>query len=442
MPQKTKIIFIIVFITVGAIMLGVYFYNTKNNTNTDGTKTSLVQKFNPFGTSTKNPNIVPSTTTTGDNSATTTDPNLTIGNGSRLNKITDFAVAGAVFFEDTRPLPPKDQAVEVVAPVVTPVIGAKKVVTKVLPVVGPTSEIVPSLRYVEKATGHVYQMYLDTKIEGKISNSTIPAVYETIFDGKAGSIIYRYPSSDNKSITSFLASLGGKDSAFLSSDILDISLSPDKSSFFSIIKNTKGVIGTTKSFDETKTNQVFSSSFSEWLPQWVTDQSIFLTTRPSYMVEGSIFSLNIKTGILSKIFGGVVGLTTLSNNDGTSILYGASLNTGPKLNIFNIKDHTSIDLGVYGLPEKCIWSSDNINVYCAIPNTIVGTQYPDSWYQGQVSFDDRFVKINTQTKEVITLANSTNDVPIDGIKLFLSKSENKLFLINKKDYKLWSLDLQ
>lgn len=440
MPQKTKIIFIIVFITVGAIMLGVYFYNTKNNTNADGTKTSLVQKINPFGTSTKNPKIIPSTTTTGGGDEVT-NPQITVDNGTRLNKITDFAVAGAVFFEDTRPLPPKDRATEVIAPVVAPVVGVKNVIKKVAPVIEPTFEIVPSLRYVEKATGHVYQMYLDTKIEGKISNSTIPAVYETIFDGKANSIIYRYPSSDNKSITSFLASLGGKSSAFLSSDILDIALSPDKSSFFSLIKNTKGVIGVTKSFDETKTNQIFSSSFSEWLPQWVTDKSIFLTTKPSYMVEGSVFSLNIKTGILSKIFGGVLGLTTLSNNDGTSILYGASLNIGPKLNIFNIKDHTSIDLGVYGLPEKCIWSSDNINVYCSIPNTIVGTQYPDSWYQGQVSFDDRFVKINTETKEVITLANSSNDIPIDGIKLFLSKGENKLFLINKKDYKLWSLEL-
>ena len=441
MPQKTKIIFIIVFITVGAIVLGVYFYNTKNNTNTDGSSTSLVQKFNPFGTSTKNPNIIPSTTTTGEGDEIT-NPQVTVDNGTRLNKITDFAVAGAVFFEDIRPLPPKDPSVEVTVPVVTPVVGTKKVIKKVTPVTTePAFEIVPALRYVEKATGHVYQMYLDTKVIGKISNSTIPSVYETIFDGKASSIIYRYPSSDNKSITSFLASLGGKSSAFLSADILDISLSPDKSSFFSLIKNTKGVIGVTKSFDETKSNQVFTSSFSEWLPQWVTDQNIYLTTKPSYMVDGNIFSLNIKNGILSKIFGGIPGLTTLSNNDGTSILYGASLDKGPTLNIFNIKDHTSIDLGIYGLPEKCIWSNDNINIYCAIPNTIIGTQYPDYWYQGLISFDDRFVKVNTNTKEVVTLANSSNENPVDGIKLFLSKEENKLFFTNKKDYKLWSLDL-
>ena len=154
-----------------------------------------------------------------------------------------------------------------------------------------------------------------------------------------------------------------------------------------------------------------------------------------------MFNLNIANGTLSKILGRVQGLTTLANKDGTSLLYGASLDNGPRLNIFNIKNHTSEDLGKYGLPEKCVWSSDNINVYCAVPNTIVGNQYPDSWYQGVISFDDFFVKINTVTKESATLANSKDEVPVDGTNLFLNKDESKLFFINKKDSTLWSLDL-
>jgi hypothetical protein len=402
MPRKTKIIFITVFIIVGAIMLGVYFYNSKKSTTTNTGDTSFYQKFNPFGTSTKVDNG-------GDS---TPDTNIVNQGGetsketSRLHKLTDFAIAGAVFFEDTR-----------------------------------DEKVVPSLRYVERATGHVYQMYLDTKVTGKISNSTIPSVYEAIFDGKASSIIYRYLSSDNQSITSFLATLGGKTSSFLSSDILNISLSPNKNKFFSIIENKNGVIGTVKSFDETKTNQIFTSAFSEWLPQWVTEQNIYLTTKPSYLVDGVVFVLNTTNGTLSKIFGGVKGLTTLANSDGTLILYGASLETGPKLNIFDIKNHTSVDLDKYGLPEKCIWSNDKINVYCAVPNTVVGTQYPDSWYQGLTSFEDFFIKINTQTKEASTLANSVNETPVDAINLILNKNEDTLFFTNKKDYTLWQLDL-
>ncbi len=426
------------FVFVGAIMLGIYFYNSKNNTTTNTGNTSIIQKFNPFGTSTKIP-----TENNGDN---VQDNNNQDGNqaiiNSRFHKITDFAVAGAVFFEDTRALPAKENITEVVTTVETVAPTKKVIKNAIIPKPEPTTEVVPSIRYVEKATGHVYQMYLDTNVEGKISNSTIPGVYETIFSGDGSSIIYRYPSSDNKSITSFLATLRGGKSSFLSSDIMDISLSPDKTKFFSIIKNSNGVVGTIKYFDSTKTNQIFTSAFSEWLPQWVTEQKIYLTTKPSYRVEGSVFNLNTTNGTLSKIFGGIKGLTTLANNNGEVVLYGASLEEGPKLNVFNIKDHTSTDLDKYGLPEKCVWSSDNINVYCAIPNTVIGTQYPDSWYQGLVSFDDRFVKINTNTKESSTLANSGDETPVDGTKLFLNKDESKLFFINKKDSTLWSLELK
>ncbi len=411
MPQKTKIILIVTIIFVLGILIGVYFYFSSKNTSTSDSNPSLLQKFNPFGTSTKN--------TTNTNTNVGTDDNgtseITKAN-SRFYQITNFAIAGAAFLEDMRPLPANSD------------------------IAAPTSELIPSIRYVERSTGHIYQMYLDTKKSGTISNSTIPGVYEALFNNRATSTIYRYVSTDDKTITSFLASLGG-DSNFLPTDIEAISLSPDKTQFFSIIKNTNGVTGTTNSFDKTKTNQVFTSSFSEWLPQWVTDKNIYLTTKPSYLVSGSIYILNTTNGTLSKIFGGIDGLTTLANNDGNFILYNASLNIGPKLNVFDVKNHTSIDLGVYGLPEKCIWSLDNINVYCALPNTIMGIEYPDYWYQGLVSFTDYFVKINTKTKSVMTFVNSANEVAIDATNLFLSNKEDKLFFINKKDSTLWSLDL-
>lgn len=421
-------------------MLGYYFYNKNTSTNTIGTDTSFYQKFNPFGGGKKvNNGGEPTDTSTVNVNETGGQVN---NKTSRFTKITNFVISGATFFEDTRLLP-KTEVTTPEAPVVTTKIVKGKVVKITQPAVPveQNSEIVPSIRYVERATGHVYQMYLDTKITGKISNSTIPSVYETIFDGKANSLIYRYISPEDKNvITSFLATLGGK-SGFLSENILQISLSPDKSKFFSIIKNANGVLGIIKSFDETKTNQVFNSAFTEWLPQWVTEQNIYLTTKPSYLVEGSVFSLNTTNGTLSKIFGGIKGLTTLANNDGTSILYGASLDNGPKLNVFNVKNHTSLELDKYGLPEKCIWSSDNINVYCAVPATIVGTQYPDSWYQGTVSFNDMFIKINTQTSDTTTIANTNDGGQIDAINLFLNKDENKIFFTNKKDYTLWSLDM-
>lgn len=443
MPRKTKIIFIIVFIIVGAVMLGFYYAKQgSNSTEGDGSGGGY-SIFNPFGSKSPSPEINESNTNNNENDYR--DPALDESGvdieDSKLYKITTFAVAGATFFEDTRPIVETqiEGSVSLALPGgENPPPTPKKTTTKVAQ---PKFEVVPSLRYVERVTGHIYQLYLDTKVENKISNSTIPSIYEAVFDGNAKSVIYRYLSGD-KIITSFMATLGSSKGEFLPSNISGISISPDKTKFFYLTKTSSGVVGTTRSFANTKKDQVFSSSFSEWLPQWATNQKIFLTTKPSALVNGSLFVLNTVNGSMSKVFGGVRGLTTLVNRAGTYAIFSSSTSSGPSLEILDIDKHTTVDLGIYGLPEKCVWNNNNTFIYCAIPNNISGSQYPDSWYQGLVSFDDNFVKINANTYETTTLITSNYAESVDATELFLNKEESVLFFINKKDGTLWGLDLE
>ena len=301
-------------------------------------------------------------------------------------------------------------------------------------------EEAPSVRYVERMNGHIYKMFLDTKSKEKISNSTIPAIYEAYFDSNASSVIYRYLSGDG-TISSFLATMGTSKGEFLPPDVLDLSVSLDKTKYFYLTKNSEGVTGYIGTFGNTKKDMVFSSPFTEWLSQWDNNSRVFLTTKPSYSVNGSIFMLNDSNKTISKVLGGIPGLTTLISPNGSQVLYSSSEETGPKLGIFNTNDRSTKDLNTYGLPEKCVWSTDNINVYCAVPSVVTGNQYPDYWYQGIISFDDFFVKINTLTGDKVTIANSVNETPVDGTYLFLDKTENNLFFINKKDYTFWELSL-
>lgn len=439
MPRKTIIIFITVFIVIGAMVIGVYSYLNKSNTaQNNNTATSVnggYKTFNPFGTgnTVTNNNTTENPTESNANN-NTSDQTPSVTTVSKFQKITDFAIAGAAFFEDTRPLP----TINTDTPTQTTT-GTKPKATKPAT---PKFENVPSIRYVERATGHIYQMYLDNKVIGQVSNSTIPSIYEAIFDSKAKSIIYRYLSTDGVTITSFLATLGGKNSTFLPQNITALATSPDKSKFFYLTENRNGVVGTIAGFEDSKGSQVFSSPFTEWLPQWVGDKTVYITTKPSWQVNGDVFSLNTSNGSISKIFGGVPGLTTLANNNGSLILYNTSLNSGPKLGLFNTKTNKPSDINAYGLPEKCVWSKDNINVYCAIPRSIEGSEYPDNWYQGLVSFDDNFIKINTQTNGIGPVADSFTQAPMDATNLFLDDKETTLFFTNKKDSTLWSLSLQ
>lgn len=449
MPRKTKIIFITSFIVIIAVGFGFYSYIKNKKTSTGNTQTDSSYKpfFGGSTTSKENTTNNSGNTPTGEETQTQTpQPENNVVETNKLTKITDFAVAGATFFEDQRPLPVVEKALEggEVPPDQIPTkqttnTKAKKAVVKKPE--EPKFETVPSIRYVERVTGHIYQMYLDTKASGKVSNSTIPGIYEAMFDGTATGVIYRYLDDSSKSITTFLATLGSSKGEFLPSDILDVSVSPDKTKFFYLTRSSNGVVGTVRSFRDGKRTQVFNSPLSEWLTQWVGDQKVYLTTKASANFAGSVFSLNITNGVLTKVFGGVNGLTTLGNKDGVLVLYSSSVLGGPRLGIFDLANHSTKQIDAYSLPEKCVWSRDQINIYCAVPNNIPNGDYPDDWYQGLVTFSDRFVKINANTGQVNIVGDSSSYGGLDATHLFLDKIESKIFFINKKDSTLWSLDL-
>ncbi len=500
MPKKTIIIFTTVFAIVGAMVFGLYLLGKK--TPTDGTTKVDVpwyQTFYPFGGGGQ---TEPPVNTSGTTGGQEPGQNGSTPQISRFSQITDFAVAGATFMEDTRlieinpntaveaqpepiqivinPLTKEgrkeiqiilNEKLSLVPPlVVDGALGKKaieaikafqklnnltitgKIDTETAPfftkTVQPNGsslekslyEEAPSIRYVERLNGHIYKMFLDTKTKEKISNSTIPSIYEAFFDKTGQTVIYRYLSSE-KLINTYLATLSTSNGEFLPQNISDLSISIDKTKFFYLTENSNGVTGTTGTFGESRKDNVFSSPFTEWLSQWDNRQRIYLTTKPSYSVPGSMFILNTTNKTISKIFGGIEGLTTLINKSGSIVLYSVSTTEGPKLGIFDIEKNTTKDLKTFGLPEKCVWSIDNVNIYCAVPNVIKGNQYPDYWYQGLISFDDYFIKINTVDGSVETLANSSDEKSVDGTNLFLDKSENTLFFTNKKDSTLWSLKL-
>lgn len=425
MPKKTKIIFISVFIIVGLIIFGFYLWINRDQTTNKNGGSPWYQSFNPFGTGgTTTPDETGTDTPDGINQT----PGDTNVGSSKFYQITDFAIAGATFLEETRPLSTMATSTGTTPESLT------------LPTKS-QFEQVPSVRFVERTNGHIYKMFLDTKIKEKISNSTIPAIYEAYFDNGGDTVIYRY-LSEEKIINSFVATIGAIKGEFLPQNVSTLNTSKDKTKFFYLTENSNGVTGTLATFEGIKKEIVFNHPFTEWLSESDGNQNIYLTTKPSSSVLGSMFILNTTNRTISKIFGGIYGLTTMISPNGSLVLYSYTTNTGPKLGIFNIKEHSTKDLDTYGLAEKCVWSNNNMDIYCAVPNTIVGNQYPDYWYQGLISFDDFFVKIDAINGSKITIANGDDEKPLDGTFLFLDKNENSLFFTNKKDSTLWSLDIR
>ncbi len=227
--------------------------------------------------------------------------------------------------------------------------------------------------------------------------------------------------------------------AFLPSNILRGTSSPDGTSLFFLKKNNSGsVIGTLASANGTNQKPFFESPFSEWNPVWINENLITMTTLASREANGYLYGLNPKTGDFKKILGPIRGLTTNTNPDGTKVLYTTSTDKGIITRVYTIANGNLQTLEMPTLAEKCVWK-DNVIIICAIPQTTPSAQYPDAWYQGLLSFSDSIWSINTDSGVTNLILAPLK--AFDMIKPGLSPDKNYFFFINKKDSTLWSYRL-
>jgi hypothetical protein len=230
--------------------------------------------------------------------------------------------------------------------------------------------------------------------------------------------------------------------SFLPENITDLSISPDASKIFYLVNVDNKAIGTIYNLGDGKKVQVFSSPFTEWLSHWPSAGTITLTTKPAASVLGYMYKIDTATKGFTRVLGGINGLTTLASPNGKLVLYGDSNLT---LYVYHTDTKTTDQVGVRTLPEKCVWSADNISLYCAAPKGVGVGEYPEAWYQGEVSWNDKIWKVDMVDGKTTILADPatlTTPEEVDGIKLSLDSSQKYLFFVSKKNSSLWELDLK
>ncbi|HEY4494809.1 MAG TPA: hypothetical protein VJC02_01760 [Candidatus Paceibacterota bacterium] len=318
------------------------------------------------------------------------------------------------------------------------------------------------IRYVDRGVGHILEVKSDEAIEKKISNTTIPRVYESYWNKNLNASIFRYIKDETGDIVNFYGEIRPikKDTAtstsnineieneikgkFLSSNINGIAISPKQDKIFTYnIENNRG-IGYISGFDESKKTKVLDFPLTQVSIEWPEENTVAITTKASALSSGFLYFLNIKSGAQKKVLGNVVGLTTKVSRDARKILFSSSGKDGMTSSIFDTKTNSTQESVFRTITDKCVWSKKYVNeLYCAVPTEFPVGIYPDDWYKGNVSFVDQIWHLDTTTGEVHLLANLLNlaDELIDATNLSLDPNENFLYFVNKRDLTLWSLDL-
>jgi hypothetical protein len=450
MSKRNFILFIIILGIALVVLFGFFYFTQPTGTGGgDDGGTNFFANLNPFRRDTgPKPPVVTTPEGRGDVSL---DGELS---ETKLKRVSSIPISGYASFK-------KERYVEI------PVTSPAPATTEAVPpppkaATPPPTEFATALRYVDRATGNIFQTFADKIDERKFSTTLIPAVYEAFFGNKGESVLMRYLKSDNTTIETFFGTLpkellGGDTTSessvtglFLPQNVTDLSLSPDTTKAFYLANVSNDVtdiaIGTVLDISKKAKIQVFDSPFTEWLSQWPNSRMITLTTKPSYATPGYMYSIDpesrTSTKGLTKVIGDVGGLTTLTAPNGKLVLYGDS---SLSLAIYNTGTNTATAVSVRTMPEKCVWAATSETIYCAVPVFIPGGQYPDSWYKGEVTFSDQIWEIDVLNGSSILLIDplqSGAGEDVDGIKLSLDASEDYLFFVNKKNSFLWELDLK
>lgn len=307
------------------------------------------------------------------------------------------------------------------------------------------------VRYLDRATGNAYEIPADGGSAKRLTNTTIPKIYEAFWSRNGVAVVARYLKEDGETVESFSATIKPKSGGegdlagvFLPQNITALALAPSGTELFYLRDEGGGAVGIRAGLNGSGKTEVFRSPLREWLPLWSAQSAIALLSKPSAVAEGMLGVVNAGGGELRPLIRGVRGLTVLPDHELKQILYSASTENGVTLNLLAGAGGVSRALSLATLSEKCVWAKSNRNLYCGVPSAIPGGSYPDAWYQGVVSFSDGVWSIaaGDLKTELISDITSEAGAPIDMVEPQLDPDERFLVFQNKNDDTLWSLQLK
>lgn len=305
------------------------------------------------------------------------------------------------------------------------------------------------VRYIEKATGHIFEVELFSPRQGRISNTTIPKAYDAIWGNNNNSLIARYLRDDDETVDTF--SLTVKETSTTTENtisgiafpgnITDVSVFG--SSVFYIEQGSSFSNGFISNFSGGNKKLIWNSPIRELISQYVNGSTVALTTKPEENTDGFMYFVNTTNGTNRKILGNIKGLSTLVSPDATKVIY-INQESGLSLNYYDLTKKTYEQITPETFPEKCVWGSKiKTIIYCAVPKDSIQSGGLTMWYKGLSQHSDDMWKYDllNKTSQIIVNLSSESGETIDVIKPILSENEQYLVFINKRDNSLWSLDL-
>lgn len=320
-------------------------------------------------------------------------------------------------------------------------VALQQITTRAVAGFGFVEDTNTKIRYVEKGTGHVYEIDTKESTENQISLTTIPKIAEAVFSPSGDIVVMTsYDEYDKKVI---LGTVDRKKQSLslitLPQNTENISFLNDKVLYFSV-ENDDGTKGYAYVISSLAQTEIFSLKLSDLIVTWGNGQNgITIETKPTASQEG--YAYTISKNILTPKKAKGYGLSILSNQthtiastiEGTtyvSTLYGTA---------------SEIKQPMLMLKEKCVFDNSKKDVvWCASPLTPPSANYLENWYKGIMTSEDYLWRVDliTQSAELVGDFKKLSGKVIDVESIRSTEDGKSLIFTNKIDQTVWIYKVQ
>ena len=297
-----------------------------------------------------------------------------------------------------------------------------------------------TVRYVERGTGHIYEINLETGQEEVLSRTTIPKVVEAVFSPNKNTIAL---TSYEGYITSVFVGTITKDQT-----LTGIQLEPNAKNI--AFENTGELLysvssgGATKGYTHNLSRQTkgeqFTFNYTNLDVGWGNGLSkTYLSTKPAHNLEGFIYSTS--NNILTPVIPSHYGLSAFYNNDYIIATY----ITGDLYNSVAVTPTGATSpLPITTLKEKCVFNAfSSSHLWCAAPIESSDGTFVENWYKGIETSKDFLwlVSITDGSAQLYADMEELSGRMIDVKEIQINSAGDTLSFVNKLDQTLWSFDL-
>lgn len=293
--------------------------------------------------------------------------------------------------------------------------------------------------YIEKDTGHVYKSDVGGTNKQRISNTTIPKIFNVIWSADGSKAIIEYVEGQTIKAVSADFRGGATEGVLLPAESFAYAYSPSRDRIFYLVSADSKILGVAANPDNSSQTRVFSADYADFAISWPTDGFFSLLTSPSGNVGGNLYKYNLSAGRFEKIFQNTLGLEALWSPDGGRALVSSfdAENNRPRLFAYDSAAKQTMYLAFKTMAGKCAWSNTRANIaYCAVPRVVPEAVYPDEWFSGEVVLRDDIWEVDVETNKAELLFVSDQ---FDVLKIKAAPDDSALYFIDKNDGSLWSL---